>query len=113
MNLSWEQEELSNIPFAVFRGAEAAINTIRFTKDQSQFLAASDDTNTTLWDGVACPNAMENQAHFDQKGSSVTLDRVIEPTDSYTVEFWFRFPEDVSLAATQDITYLFTLSEGT
>jgi len=50
MNLSWEQEELSNIPFAVFRGAEAAINTIRFTKDQSQFLAASDDTNTTLWD---------------------------------------------------------------
>ena len=69
--------------------------------------------NTTLWDGVARPNAMENQAHFDQKGSSVTLDRVIEPTDSYTVEFWFRFPEDVSLAATQDITYLFTLSEGT
>ena len=50
MNLSWEQEELSNIPFAVFRGAEAAINTIRFTKDQSGFLAASDDTNTTLWD---------------------------------------------------------------
>lgn len=50
MNLSWEQEELSNIPFAVFRGADAAINTIRFTKDQRQFLAASDDTNTTLWE---------------------------------------------------------------
>jgi|SaaInlStandDraft_1057018.scaffolds.fasta_scaffold241012_1 WD40 repeat protein len=62
MNLSWEQEELSNIPFAVFRGAEAAINTIRFTKDQSQFLAASDDTNTTLWD-VETGRALANYGH--------------------------------------------------
>lgn len=68
--------------------------------------------NTTLWDGVACPAAMDSQAYFDEKGSGVTLDRVIEPTDSYTVEFWFRFPEDVSLSASQDMTYLFTLSEG-
>ena len=68
--------------------------------------------NSTLWDGVACPSAAESQAYLNKKGSSVTLTRVIEPTDSYTVEFWFRFPEDVSLSAAQDMTYLFTMSEG-
>jgi len=93
--LSWEQEELSNIPFAVFRGAEAAINTIRFTKDQSQFLAASDDTNTTLWDvetgralayyGHNAP-ALKSVENNEDVILSVSLDKTLHLFDKHSGE---------------------------
>ena len=68
--------------------------------------------NTTLWNGVACPNAKFNLAYFNKKGSNVALTRSIEPTDSYTVEFWFKIPKGSTLKSKQDETYLFTMSEG-
>ena len=62
---------------------------------------------------MACPNAKENQAYFKKKGSSVSLTRSIDPTDKYTVEFWFKIPKDSTLSEkNEDGTYLFTLSES-
>ena len=66
----------------------------------------------TPWNGVACPNAMENQAYLNEMGSNVQIEHFIDPTDRYTVEFWFRIPPGSQTPSMQDVTYLYTMSEG-
>jgi len=70
MSLSWEHEELSKIPFAVFRGHEGGINFVRLTRGERQILTASDDTNSILWD-IATGEAIMQYGHNAEALKSV------------------------------------------
>lgn len=93
MPIEWEHEELSKIPFCVFRGHEGGINFVRLTSDDHHILSASEDTNSILWDietGEAImqyghnAEALKSIDHDDSIILSASIDRSLHLFDKNT-----------------------------
>lgn len=48
--------------------------------------------NSTLYDGMSCPDPTNNQFLLNGNSASLILSVLNPKTNQFTVEFWFRFP---------------------
>lgn len=64
---------------------------------------------STEWD-VTCPAPTSNRMYIAGEGSKFDISILIEKTETYTVEFWFKANVTEFAAVSQDRTYLFMLN---
>jgi hypothetical protein len=62
-----------------------------------------------LWDGMSCPDTVNNQLAFNGQGSNISLNVMFPITNQFTVEFWFRIPEEATFNSDK-ANILFTLA---
>ena len=65
-----------------------------------------------MWNGVSCPNPKFNQIYFAGKGAYVQSEVLIEETQEYTVELWFKpdWSKRMEILE-QKFNYLFQMNE--